>query len=229
MVNKLQKIRWDLYKFKKKVLMLWGFYHGLVIPYDDELIEKLRDVYYGSLPASIILLSNSLTNGNCYDQALLMSRAFLESDGDVSLFYAIIDGLKLNPEYISNGTISFDHSFVERVTKNGKRLIIDTSSGFIFDKELYWLIENPNVRRINSKETIIEYLKRANDSESNDIYGSYLLLPLIEKTFNNPLEMYAKQGIELLQREIEHYKKSIGYDTICEKVSQDMKRLRLIN
>ena len=48
---------------------------------------------------------------------------------------------------------------------------------------------------------------------------------MIEKTFGRPNEMYSLLGIELLQREIEHYKKTINYDGVVEEISQDMKRL----
>ena len=63
----------------------WGFENGLVGYYTDTLIEKLRNIYDGGMPASIILLSIGLCNGNCYDRALLLSRAFLDTDCDVKL------------------------------------------------------------------------------------------------------------------------------------------------
>ena len=76
MATKLQKMKWDLHQKKYRFLLLYGLSHGLILPYDDELINKLRNVYYGGIPASIILLSNGMSNGHCYDRALLMSRAF---------------------------------------------------------------------------------------------------------------------------------------------------------
>ena len=58
-----------------------------------------------------------------------------------------------------------------------------------------------------------------------DKYIAPLVLPMIEKTFGRPNEKYSLLGIELLQREIEHYKKTINYDGVVEEISQDMKRL----
>ena len=95
MATRIQKMKWDLHSYKQKVLLIWGLKNGLITPYDDQLIEKLRTVYYGGIPASVILLSDGMTNGHCYDRALLMSRAFLDDEDDVQLLYADIDSLKL--------------------------------------------------------------------------------------------------------------------------------------
>ena len=42
-----------------------GIKNGLILPYDDVLKEKLRKVYYGGIPTSVILLSDGMTNGHC--------------------------------------------------------------------------------------------------------------------------------------------------------------------
>ena len=48
---------------------------------------------------------------------------------------------------------------------------------------------------------------------------------MIEMTYGRPTEMYTMDGIELLQREIEHYKQVIDYDGVCREIDEDMKRL----
>ena len=203
--------------------------NGLITPYDDQLIEKLRKVYYGGIPASVILLSDGMTNGHCYDRALLMSRAFLDDEDDVRLLYADIDSLKLNPKFISDSPLYADHCIVERITKDGKHLIYDTSAGFVYDKKLYWLMEHPKVRKVNNKESIIKFINEDEEIHPEDVerdkYITPLVLTMIEKTFGRPNEMYSFLGIELLQREIEHYKQTINYDGVVEEISQDMKRL----
>lgn len=229
MATIIQKMKWDLHSYKQKVLLIWGLKNGLITPYDDQLIEKLRTVYYGGIPASVILLSDGMTNGHCYDRALLMSRAFLDDEDDVQLLYADIDSLKLNPKFISDSPLYADHCIVERITKDGKHLIYDTSAGFVYDKKLYWLMEHPKVRKVNNKESIIKFINEDEDFHPEDVerdkYIAPLVLPMIEKTFGRPNEMYSLLGIELLQREIEHYKKTINYDGVVEEIPQDMKRL----
>lgn len=224
-------MKWELHCKKEKMLLIYGLKNGLITLYDDKLIEKLRNIYCGGIPASIILLSNGMTNGYCYDRALLMSRAFLDKDDDVQLLYADVDSLKLNPKFICDDPLYADHCIVERTTKDGSHLIYDTTSGFIYDKKLYWLIENPKVRKINNKESIINFLEENNDFHPENIeqdkYVAPFILNMIEKTYGRPTEMYSQLGIELLQREIDHYKKIINYDEIVEEINQDMKRLGL--
>ena len=227
--TKLQKMKWNLHEKKYKMLLVWGLKNGYILPYDDVLIEKLRKVYYGGIPASVILLSNGMTNGHCYDRALLMSRAFLNDDGDVRLLYASIDSLRLNPCFIRKDPMYADHCIVERTTPDGRKLIYDTSCGFVFDKELYWLMEKPKVRHSNGKDEIRAFVEADEDYCPEDVdrdkYVLPLVLPMIETTFGKPTEMYTLDGIELLQREIEHYKKEIDYDGVCQEIDEDMKRL----
>lgn len=231
MITELQKRKWKLHSYKQKQLLIYGLKNGLITPYDDELIERLRKVYYGGIPASIILLSDGLTNGYCYDRALLMSRALLEEDDDIQLVYATIDSLKLNPKFIRDDPLYADHCVIERITKDGRHFIYDTSAGFIYDKKIYWLIEHPKVRKINSKESIKKFIEEDDRHWTEDVdrdkYVAPLILPMIEKSFGRPNEMYSHLGIELLQREIEYYKKVIRYSDLVEEIAQDMKRLGL--
>lgn len=231
MATKLQKLKWMLHCYKEKQLLYYGLLNGLIFPYHDELIEKLRNVYYGGIPASIILLSDGMTNGHCYDRALLMSQVFLEDDGDIQLLYATIDSLKLNPKFISDDPLYADHCVCERITKDGKHYIFDTSKGFIFDKRIYWLMENPKVRKINNKESIKQYFKiegkKHPENIDNDKYASPFILPMIEMMYGRPNEMYSFKGRELLQREIDYYKQLINYDEIVGELDKDVKTMEL--
>ena len=230
-MNKQYKIKWMLHNFKKDIIFSYGFNKNMINFYDEELIKKLRTIYSGVLPASILLLSNFMSNGKCYESALLLSKSFLDSEDDVKLIYASIDSIKLNPinQFDSNPLYS-DHCFVERITKDGKDLIYDTSKGLIYDKKLYWLMENPKVRKITSKEEIINYINRNKDTLDNvksDKRNSLLLIPLIEDTYEYPNEIYAHLDGGLLQREVNIFKKSINYDELQKEAEQDMKKLFL--
>ncbi len=229
MVKKIRNMKWKLYQYKYKQLLLWGLQNGFIMPYDNELIEKLRNVYYGGIPASIILLSDGMTNGHCYDRALLMSRAFLDDDDNVQLVYATVDSLRLNPKFICDRPLYADHCIVEKITKDGRELVYDTTSGFVFDKRLYWLMEHPKIRKINDKESIKNFISEDEERYPLDTerekYAAPLILPFIEMTYGRPNEMYSQLGIELLQREIEHFKKKINYDAICQEINEDMIRV----
>ena len=228
MATKLDKLKFDLHQKKYKMLLIYGLSKGLIFPYDDELIKRLRNVYYGGVPASIILLSNHMSNGYCYDRALLMARAFLDTSDDVKLLYGDIDSLKFNPKFISDSPHYADHCFVERITKDGRELIYDTSCGFVFDKKLYWLMERPKLRHVNDKDKIKAFVNEELDNHpdrvSDDKYFAPLILPFIEKTYGTPTEMYSLNGIELLQREIKHFKDEIDYDGVIDETNKIFKR-----
>ncbi|MBR5408474.1 hypothetical protein IK112_00825 [Candidatus Saccharibacteria bacterium] len=206
----LAKLRWKLYDFYSRQLLLWGLKRGYIQTYSEEVIEKLRDIYYGGVPASVLLLCNAITDGHCYDRALLMSRAFLDGNDDVNLVYAEVADLKFNPD---NKDGSGDHCAVERITENGKRLIYDTSAGFVYEKWIYWLINFPKVRLVRTKNEIIKFLEGEESGASSEdpVYAGRnfvlsLIIPNIEATYGRKGEMYSLSGIELLQREVEIFK-----------------------
>ena len=220
---------WKLYEKKKNHLTYKGLRNKSIDIYDDLLIEKLRDIYYGGIPASILLLSDMMTNGFCYDRALLLSRAFLDTDDDINLIYADIDSLRLNPKYKHNKEKqSFEHCFLEKITKDGKHLIYDTATGLIYDKKIYWMIEHPKVRKINKKEDIIDFYRKNEDYTSSDVekgkYAAPIIIPLIESNYDSPYEMYANEIFGTLQREVEHYKQIINYDCLCMEIEEDIKQ-----
>ena len=128
----MNKLIWSIYKKKQKLLMLYGAANGLIKFYDKELMDKLRHIYYGGLPASILLLHEGLCNGKCYDRAPLLTLALDEYDYKV--VYANIDSIKLNPIYsklkIDNPSYA-EHCFVEVTDNQGITWVFDTSSGLM--------------------------------------------------------------------------------------------------
>ena len=75
-------------------LMKLGIKLGLVRGYSEVFIERLRDVYYGGIPASIILLNPRSCRGKCYDRAVLA--CFALTDIDYQVVHANIDTIRYN-------------------------------------------------------------------------------------------------------------------------------------
>ena len=229
MSTKIQELKWKLYLYKQKELMLWGMRHGYSGLYNDELIIKLRTIYTGGMPASVLLLSHGMCNGHCYDRALLMARAFLDTEDDVNLICADVDFLRLNPLYAEDEDPNFaDHCIVERITKDGKHIIYDTTQGIVCDKRLYWLMEHPKVRLIKNKQSIINQVREEEIYEPEDLerdkYSSIVILPMLELSYDFASEIYAIKDGGLLKREIEHYKKVIGYNEIRKEVEEEIEK-----
>lgn len=162
MATKIEQMRWKLHLKKYNILFNYGIKKGLTGSYDNELIENLRHIYYGGLPASILLLHEKFSNGHCYDRGTLVTLGF--GDDDFKVVDADIDSLRLNPKYIDecrqgNASERFpNHCFAERKTKNGMTLVYDTSLGLVFEKSLYYRLENPKITKVNDKKTTLEFL-----------------------------------------------------------------------
>lgn len=48
-MNKLDLFKWSIHKLKEKKIILQAAYKAYIKLYDDELINKLRNIYYGGL------------------------------------------------------------------------------------------------------------------------------------------------------------------------------------
>lgn len=223
MATVLDKMKWNLYQAKRSLLFAYGIKHGLIHPYEKELIENLRNVYYGGVPASIMLLCDELCAGRCYDRGLLVTFGF--GDDDFQLVDADIDGITLNPKYVDSGFEHYgNHCFAERTDKNGTTWVYDTTVGMVYEKNLYYMIERPQITKINSEEDTLafcDYKDIKNADIERDKYVLPLILPTIESIAESSKDYYAKN----LREEITRFKKEIDYDGICEERYQDMKRL----
>lgn len=209
-------------------LMKFGFKFGLICGYGEKIIENLRNVYYGGIPASIILLNRRMCVGKCYDRAVLACLGLEEYDYRV--VHANIDSIRYNKKCLSEikywmeqGEKISDkypnHCFVE-VDFDGRMWVIDTTDGLIYDKKLYYLINNPEVNCIRTKEETLEFPDYVDIKEADFERDKWIvpeLLPIIEEQIEDTYPFYK----ELAKKEIELFKEKINYDALCEQVADD--------
>lgn len=112
-----------------------------ILPYEEELIEKLRDLNYRGIPLSIVLLSKELCRGECYVMSMSISRGM----DSFTLVHGDVNFLSLNDEYPN-------HSWVE---KDG--FVYDTTDGLKWKKELYYELFKPVVREVYDEKTVSTY------------------------------------------------------------------------
>lgn len=218
--------RWNLYQEKYRELFNYGVDNGLIRLYSDALIKVLRNVYYGGLPASIVLLCNVACNGWCYDRAILLSLVF--EDDDYQMVEADIDSLILNPRIIAKNEINPDpryaeHCYLEGKGGDGSVWVFDTSIGLAIEKGLYEKMQHPKVNRVYDKKTVMsfgEYQDIKNADIESDKYGLPLLMPSYEAVAEIGQPYYR----ERLKEEIAYYKEFINYDGIKKEVEEDMLR-----
>lgn len=227
MATKDELLEWEQHKKNYNKLFDYGVKHGLIHSYDNQLIENLRHIYYGGLPASILLLHGRLSNGHCYDRGTLITLGF--GDDDFQVVDADIDSLKLNPKYIDEYRHNkcsehySNHCFAERTMADGKVWVYDTSVGLVFEKSLYYKMQNPKITKINNRLTTLKFLYydfQQNSDIERDKYALPLILPNIEACMLPTQPFYLEQ----LKHEIEILKREIGYDSVCKEIEEDMKR-----
>ncbi len=217
-------IKWKLFSLKSRAVYLNGLKTRKIVPYSEQMIEKFRNVSYGGIPASIILLNVVLCNGKCYDRSVLFA-ATLDEDIDFRIIRGKVDAIKLNPKYNGeNDPLFADHCFVEITDRDNEVWICDTSLGLLFEKELYYKLENVEERHISTKEDTINFCEyqdiKNNCRFEDDKYMSLLTLPIIEDIAQKDNDNFYH---DQLLREIELYKKKINYDGLIDERNNHFK------
>lgn len=176
---------------------------GKVLPYEEELVVRLRELNYRGLPLSIILFSREYCRGECYLMSMNISRAM----DPFTLVHGDVNFIRENGEYPN-------HSWVE---KDG--FVYDTTDGFKWDKELYYSLFQPKVREVYDEISVRDYddyqyvLSRA--EEERDLTTQALMIQYMELLeTENP---YVNQIF--LQNEIDVWRERNG---VCEKFSDEV-------
>lgn len=223
-------VKSKLYYKKRKLLFKLGWKMGLIRPYSMEFIERCRNVYYGGIPASIMLLSLKHCRHKCYDRAILAACAL--DDVDFKVMDATIDGIRLHPKtmaevkYYEDQGIEVNPNYGEHCflvfNDGGEEWVLDTTDGLIYLKKLYFLMESPKVRKVNDKAATMafpDYIDIKNADINRDKYILPLLLPSFEaEADESPYK-------EALKAEIELFKKTIDYDNLVAEIEEE-KRVR---
>lgn len=222
------KIKWKLFELKRNIYITQGLLHNKIRYYDDELIDNLSNIYYGGIPASVSLLLPELSNGKCYDRALLLTTGF--NSGDL---FQIVRGnaasIALNPMYVDrkkNNKYYADHCVVERVEKDGT-WVYDTSMCVKIERDYYYKMQQFDVRHISSKyetQNYYEYQTILNADLEKDKYAALLILPLVEEILNNTQSLYKDKVIKI----INEFKEKIQYNELYNQMIEDIKQKRKV-
>lgn len=221
-----EKIKWELFKIKREAMYQYGLKHNKVFVYDEEIISKLRNYYFGSFPVSLLLLLEKGVAGFCYDRSPFIVYGFL--DDDFEYVSGDADSMKLNPEFIDQhnkgvlGDLYGEHAIVVRKVDENLELVYDVTLGLIFEKDFYYKLENFKPRVVRGKKETIE---RANlechDGSDFDREKSSLLtlLPMFEGA-SAVQDFYS----DYLVNEIRILKEKSGYDNMVKEMHEKKKR-----
>lgn len=169
MATELEEMKWKLHKKRYDELFNYGVKHGLIGAYDKKLIENLRHIYYGGLPASILLLHGKLSNGHCYDRGTLVTLGFGDDD------------------YIERGNLKFDERTPEYYHSwicfkfDDTEYVLDPCLSFLCKKSDYSKIFEIDVKGKVSAKAVKEELirqitapKEEDNSEAHKAFQSFM-------------------------------------------------------
>lgn len=231
MGKRLDKLRWQLHLQRYSLLYSYGIKKGLIQLYDQDLINNLSNVYYGGVPLSIMLLDKRFCVRKCYERGPLITLGF--GDDDFKVIDGSINSLLLRDCYAElyrQGKLSDlygEHCFVERTRDDGSVWVYDTSVGLVFERGLYYRMQQPVVRVENDRKTTLEYLD-AEFLEDSDLNRDREVLPMILPDIEGNLTPLQPEYLEILKREIATLKDKVDYNGICEERNVDMRSMGII-
>ena len=187
----------QLNDYKNSILLEYGYKHNLIHPFEDEIIDRLRDKYYGDFPASILVGDKMFTAGKCYERSLLLSYAI----DDCFLVTADTKNLEL-----AHGKKMAMHAWVEK-----DDFVYDTTAGMKVNKRLYYLLNCPSNIMRTSKEMLIK------NNDYKDI-TDYPRNRFAIETIVSTIEAMAQvSGSSFLKSELEIYKSKVDYYTVIKE------------
>lgn len=188
--------KWKVFNKIKKGMIEYGLKTGRVTFYPEEVLDKLRHIYCGGVPVSVILLSNTLKNESTYSGAYLLSLAFLGENDKVRMIFGFTNSSRYNPFIPDN----YAHCLVETI-EDGKHLIYDTNSGLVYDKEYYNILEKLDVRLVRGKKALLQVALRQEPSELNiDVASKYI--EDLNNTYYDSDSLRVRELGNLYQREL---------------------------
>lgn len=206
------KMKQKLYFVKAQLLLENGISKDDIVPFEDELYDRLSRIYFTGLPISINLkyLKPMLPPGKCYDRSYLITMGFENS--------TLVRGDNKDLE-INYGKGNAGHGWVEN---NG--FVYDPTLLLRFKKELYYEIYKPSnllyIKASEYKKT--EWYQETVNTTIDDfkIGGKKRMslcasIPLVQGI----AEMSKREDFSL---ELNEYLDEIGYN--YEEISEELNK-----
>lgn len=182
-------------------------------PYEQELIDKLRNFNIKGVPLSIIVLCFDACNGNCYGTSVYLSSGMDE----FSLIHGNINIYPKN-EY-------HNHSWIE---KNG--YVYDPTDGFKYEKELYYKLYEAEVVVSYNEKNCKDYKFYQEITEQYDeanIHFLTLFLQFLEEEENIKPTINHKILLKEIEKVRKKYNITKKYDkSVMDEYREEIKRNR---
>lgn len=207
------KVFWNFQCLLKTSLEILGILTRQVKPYEDCLIERLRTIYFGGVPGSVLLLVPSLCIGKCYDRGMMLSMGLDKFNLVWGSIRSIRFEIMRDEGNLKGIIVRSDHLWVEY-----SGWVYDTTRGYKIRKWLYYILETPLIRSRKNQDWCQEqdlYKMGLKGNIEQDKYALPIIIPLLECMEK---ELNSRGAI----KELNLFKQSIGYDEIYEEMRINM-------
>lgn len=192
---------------------------GKILEFDQTTMTRLRKLYYAYFSAIIYLFYYPTSFSNIANKLELFT--FVFEDKEYNIVHGDTDSTRNIPFFMYNVEHLDYNSWLE--VKEGQKVwVYDLFSMLKIEKEIYYKLENPIVKRIVPKSRIINHPGR--EKENFNIYHNGFdnmlvgLIPEMEKNMlNHPFA-------DILIPEITRFKKEIDFEKLVLDFSTETKR-----
>ena len=208
----------ELYFFKLNLLFNQGIRNGDILPFEDDLYERLSKIYFNGIPLSIQIkyLKPKISPGNCEDRSWFITMGFEDA------LWVSGDNKDLELNYGKNGAW---HFWVEH-----DGWVYDPTLLYKFKKELYYKIYLP--------KNII--YRRPEEYKKSPIYQSIVkttiddLIPGGKERYHLCVTIPLVKGIAEMSgnadfiKELEQHLEEIEYDykEITDELNSSIDKIR---
>lgn len=207
---------------EKYSLFIEAYKKGLVQEFDNSLLTRLRKIYYGGFFQGILYFYYLPTDfENIGNKVELLAYLFKDED------FEIVHGDTFSTRKILFHQFNQQHldfnSWIE-VKKGNVVWVYDTFSLLKFEKDLFYELEEPNVKKTVTKSYLNSIPKTEDDNfeKAGSLWMLVRALPIIEANLeNNPYK-------EVIEREIIKLKNTINYDDLVKKAIEEEKHFQLL-
>lgn len=206
----------------KKKLFDTAYKKGIIDEFDSDIFTKLRKSFYGYTTGLLYVYGEDTTFATIGNKVHLLSH-ILENE-DYEIVHGDTDSTR-NIRFFEYNQEHLDSNSWIEVKKGNKTFVYDPFSLLKYPKELYYELENPDVKRKIPKSVIVSHPFHSEDDFSH-ISAELMLvgyIPMIEKKIKtSPYQ-------DILKPEITRLKQISGYEDIVlewNKETEEVERNR---
>ncbi len=112
-----------------------------ILPYEDSLIERLRDISYRGIPLSVVVLSFPICNRHCYPTSICLTLGM----DYFTLVHGNVNCYPKNQDYPN-------HSWVER-----DGYVYDPTDGYRWERDYYYQVYEAEVVEVYDENSVQKY------------------------------------------------------------------------